>query len=402
MHIVKMLNEKPAVAILALLLLLSRPENAFPAGYDIFGAIESRRKDNLVTILFDRRPLEKSYVMIHDDRELGKVNIISVQGSPVKGKFLVIAHYVLFQESNEKLIRAGVQVGVRKKDESGRREYSVDELHEPVEFWGSLVSQVDEREMVLIPAGKFLLGSNSGDRDEYPEQEMFLKDFYMDKFEVSNLDYKRYVDATRARPPRSWEGGVFPEEMANLPVLVSYFEAERFAAWAGKRLPTEFEWEKAARGTDDLDNIEKRSYRRSDYPWGMKFSPDRANMSEFRKDTGGGKDARGKREISQEGLISVYSLQDRGSSPFGIVNMAGNAVEWTSSWYQPYKNNKYDNSKYGKQYKVLRGGTWFSGRYRIRVTSRDLGGVPNLEVDNFAGFRCVKDVTSLDRVYKRR
>jgi formylglycine-generating enzyme required for sulfatase activity len=163
--------------------------------------------------------------------------------------------------------------------------------------------------MMLVPAGEFKLGSTKADNwarpDEMPQRVVNLPAFYIDQFEVSNLDYKRFMDATKWRPPSSWENGMYPYGGDHFPVTgVSWWDATAYARWLGKRLPSEAEWEKAARGPDG---------RR--FPWGDRFDPDKAN---------------GETRL----LPAVSKLE--GASIYGVVNISGNVAEWTASLYEPY------------------------------------------------------------------
>lgn len=177
--------------------------------------------------------------------------------------------------------------------------------------------EVDPRlqHMMLIPAGEFRMGSLEGDKnaesDESPQRVIDLPDFYIDKLEVSNIDYKRFTDATSYPTPENWEDGEYPYGTDFYPVSeISWWEATAYARWVGKRLPTEAEWEKAARGTDA---------RR--YPWGDKFDDDLANVSK-----------------SYEQVASYFE----GASPYQVLNMAGNVAEWTASAYAPYPHINLD------------------------------------------------------------
>lgn len=163
--------------------------------------------------------------------------------------------------------------------------------------------------MILVPAGEFKFGSDEEDNwseeDEMPQRVVTLPAFYIDQFEVSNIEYKRFLDATGYPAPPSWFEGNYHENADFYPVVdVSWWDAAAYASWMGKRLPTEIEWEKASRGSDG---------RR--FPWGNKFSTDRAN--------------------NDIDLLPVVSKLE-GATPYGAVNMSGNVSEWTASVYEPY------------------------------------------------------------------
>ena len=120
--------------------------------------------------------------------------------------------------------------------------------------------------MIIIPGGEFIVGSNLVDEkrgidvgvDELPQRNFFLKSYYIDKYEVTSQQYKKFVDATGNKPPFDWEDGTYPSGEATFPVAhIDWFDADAYCRWQGKRLPTEVEWEKAARGTDGRI-----------YPWG--------------------------------------------------------------------------------------------------------------------------------------
>jgi formylglycine-generating enzyme required for sulfatase activity len=169
---------------------------------------------------------------------------------------------------------------------------------------------VTEREgMVLVPAGEFKMGSDPSDKwaesDEGPQRIVNLPAFLIDQLEVSTLDYKRFIDATGWPAPPTWHDRTYKEGADFIPVTdVTWWDATAYAAWVGKRLPTEAEWEKAARGTDG---------RR--FPWGNSFSADLAN------------DGPTPLPVGSKSL---------GASPYGALDMSGNVGEWTASVYMPY------------------------------------------------------------------
>ena len=127
-----------------------------------------------------------------------------------------------------------------------------------------LCSAESPPEMKLIPAGEFTMGSYDGEEDEQPVHRVWLDAFYLDRHEVTNAEYKHFLDVAGRKPPYNWIGGVYPRGLAEQPVcVVTWDDAADYARWAGKRLPTEAEWEKAARG----GLIDKN------YPWGDEIKP---------------------------------------------------------------------------------------------------------------------------------
>ncbi len=200
----------------------------------------------------------------------------------------------------------------------------------------------DGKEMILIPAGEFLMGPN--------KQKVYLPAYYIDRTPVTNAEYKAFVDATGYSFPPHWRQGKPVPGTEDHPVVqVTWFDAAAYAQWAGKRLPTAAEWEKAARGTDGRI-----------YPWGDEFDPKRLNCGE------GGP--------FKTTPVGQYSPQ--GDSPYGVVDMAGNVYEWTDDGSQVTTMG-------------IRGGCWLDGReqaqtfYVRRHTPR--------RKNDFIGFRCVMD-----------
>jgi formylglycine-generating enzyme required for sulfatase activity len=220
--------------------------------------------------------------------------------------------------------------------------------------------------MIEIPAGPFAMGSDAGDPDEAPAHEVDLPAFEIDKFEVTNADFAQFVEATgyqtdaeKAESSKNWRDDA--EGKDNHPVVrVSWNDAVAYCEWVGKRLPTEAEWEKAARGTDGWM-----------YPWGDEWDPSKANV----KDTG------------LRGTAAVGSF-GAGASPYGVEDMAGNVWEWTADWYEPYPGSDYQSDYFGQKFKVVRGGGWFEMEDAVRTTNRDL--TSDTAANDDLGFRCAR------------
>lgn len=225
-------------------------------------------------------------------------------------------------------------------------------------------------QMALVPAGEFVMGSDFGS-DERPRHNVFLSHYYIDIFEVTNAQYAAFLNSTHD----SYTGTVLFQEAdvwvidpahAHLPVVeVDWFEANAFCRWRGAKLPTEAQWEKAARGTDGRL-----------FPWGNSsyISPTRANFAN-----------------SNSGLVRVGSFTD-GTSPFGAMDMAGNVWEWVADWYQEdYYSQSPNRDPSGPSegvLKVRRGGSVGDNSALIRTTSRNA--ISPHYSDSVIGFRCAR------------
>jgi len=248
---------------------------------------------------------------------------------------------------------------------------------------------VDDRDaaMVLVPAGEFLMGSDTWSGSEKPAHTVYLDNYYIDQFEVSNTAFAKFLNeignqiegvAGKAhwveesdpdlrihridgiwQPDEGWENHPMNE--------VTWFGARAFCEWREARLPSEAEWEKAARGTDGRT-----------YPWGEETPT--CEMANFA----------GCFYIS----VPVDSYPEW-VSPYGAYNMAGNVHEWTNDWYgEDYYANTPSENPTGPEsgdYKIFRGGSWFNGNFNTRTTYR----YPKLPVLTYManGFRCAKSYT---------
>lgn len=201
------------------------------------------------------------------------------------------------------------------------------------------IHPITGKEMVRIPAGAFLYGENKETR--------YLDEYWIDKTPVTNAEYGRFVAATNYNPPPHWQGIIPSQKLAYHPVVcVSWTDAQAYATWAGCQLPTEEQWEKAARGVDGRE-----------YPWGNDWRENHCNT----------------RESGIIGTSSVGRFSPQGDSPYGCADMSGNAWEWT-------------------RYRLWRGGSWFNDSEDAHVASCNFNS-PDLSPDSF-GFRVVSPVLS--------
>ena len=224
--------------------------------------------------------------------------------------------------------------------------------------------------MVLVPGGEFTMGSDKGDEDEGPIHRAFLDSYYLDKFEVTNGRFAKFVEAIQSEPPWGFADKETPLLHAERPVRwVNWMDAMGYCLWAGKRLPTEAEWEKAARGTDGRT-----------YPWGN--DPPTPSHAVFGLKEGGAD------------TVSPIGNRDKGKSPYGVHELAGNLYEWVTDWYdeQFYTKNPAINPRGPAEgtAKVQRGGSYINNPYRLRSTFRTKG--DPTEHDPNVGFRCAQDV----------
>lgn len=275
-------------------------------------------------------------------------------------------HPIVFKLDDETLkaeldIQAGVAYAVKAHFKQRRV------LVTPGIFIGN-----DGAPMVIIPAGEFQMGNSYGDFDEQPEHTLYLDEFYMDIYEVTNALYKKFIDATGHKSPRYWSNSEY--NAPDQPVVgVTWEDAKAYCKWAGKRLPTESEWEKAARGGLVGKN----------YPWGNDIDDPAIGI---RND---------QNVFSSAGMPSSGAIivGDFAPNNYGLYDMAGNAWEWCVDWYgEDYYAKSPGRNPTGPgsgENRVTRGGSWpghisspLSVSYRYSYNPE--------QTSDLIGFRCVK------------
>lgn len=250
----------------------------------------------------------------------------------------------------------------------------------------SAAEWVDLNSQIKIPAGAFLMGTDQerADVQNKPQHTVTLPAYSIDKYLVSNAQYAQFIVKTKHRPPLDWKNSRIPDGKILYPVvMVSWYDAKAYCEWAGRRLPTEEEWEKAARGTDA---------RR--WPWGDKMDVMRLNTYY---------------NVGGTNPVKKYAS---GVSPYGVYDMAGNVSQWTMSNFKPYKGSTAaaeifipkvavsgsgadkamkvaDFVSIDADYKVRRGGSWKSDPFSTSTFHRDFS-LPHYASD-FFGFRCASD-----------
>jgi serine/threonine-protein kinase len=242
-------------------------------------------------------------------------------------------------------------------------------------------SPKDGAELVLIPAGEIPMGRADGDNDEKPVRNIFLPSFYIDKYPVTNAQYEKFVQETGHPEPvgYGYAGGRFVEDFhpwqaprfnhPRMPVVcVSWYDAAAYARWAGRRLPTEAEWEKSAKGLFATK-----------YPWGNTDpSPNKARYG-FELETGS---------------PAIVGAHPAGATSYGCMDMAGNVWQWCSDWYSEttYQSGPLvtPTGPPTGEARVLRGGSWANGGALLRCSARFC--YPPTKKTFYVGFRCVEDV----------
>ncbi len=234
----------------------------------------------------------------------------------------------------------------------------------------TLAAEKDGMSMLYVPGGEFLLGSEGGDLDEKPVHPVSLEAFWIDQTEVTNGMYALCVGAGACTPPSDPRYSDQAAYRDHPVVFVDWNQARTYCEWAGRRLPTEAEWEKAA----SWDESRQEKYV---YPWGDSID---CTFTNYWGQDGG-----------CAGETTKVGSYPEGASPYGVLDMAGDAWEWVSSLYKPYPyeagDGREDLASHGSR--VIRGGSWVNDEYYLRSAFRD-GYVPTFSV-NYLGFRCGMD-----------
>ena len=233
----------------------------------------------------------------------------------------------------------------------------------------TIISEIDGMRLHYVPTGKFIMGNDDGWAAQKPAHEVELDAFWVDETEVTNHMFAQCVKADACLPPQN-ESSYMREryyldmQYADYPVIyVSWQDANNYCTWAGRALPSEAEWEKAARGTDGRL-----------YPWGN-LPPNKDLLNNFNVS-------------SLEDTVQVGS-HPKGASPYGALDLAGNVWEWTADWFNPYPGGDLDASEYyGQIFRVMRGGSFVDA---ADATTR-YGNNPELRMHDI-GFRCVLSAT---------
>jgi len=235
------------------------------------------------------------------------------------------------------------------------------------------MSPKDSMIMVYVPAGEFAMGSDSGNNDERPVHTVHLDSFWIDQTEITNKMYSLCVSAGACEAPKQfnsyYQSSYYGNnEFENYPVIyVDWYMAQTYCTWAERRLPTEAEWEKAARGPANYT-----------YPWGEGLDCDKVNAAGCKRDTT---------------PVGEYEI---GKSPYGVYDMAGNVMEWVADWYSNtyYESSPRENPSgpLSGEYHVLRGGSWTSIENSLRSSYR-LALTPNTTNFYLIGFRCAKSAS---------
>ena len=261
-----------------------------------------------------------------------------------------------------------------------------------------------DRSVVQISVGDFIMGCDTGRVDESPQHVVYLDAFEIDRYEVTNIQYRRFLQTTGRKAPQYWIGDDYPRGQPASPAVgVSWEDADAYCVWMGRRLPSEAEWEKACRGTDGRI-----------YPWGDTWDPSRANVDvSLQTPAPAGSD---EPEISvwdlawkllratptglgQLGLRPIGSYVG-GASPYGVMDMVGNASEWVGDWYNwsdyskmPARNPHSSGPPWNH---CVRGSAWHdpagNAAWVVQMSRCSARSSSHTSADPRVGFRCARSI----------
>ncbi|MCA9464792.1 MAG: SUMF1/EgtB/PvdO family nonheme iron enzyme, partial [Nitrospira sp.] len=332
---------------------------------------------------FTKEPLEGVTVSLPD------LNV--VRQTDASGHFEFSNKEILSKLVRMVLSKEGYETWETRGEAGKALQLSMPRIEHVKKVGPAIITGKDGVPMVLVPAGAFTMGISEAAIDQWlqahpqdkrewfdpevPQHPVYLDAFYLDQYEVTTSRYAAFMEATKRDPPRHWPATVLKQHAKKPVVGVAWEDANAYCVWAGKRLPTEAEWEKAARGTDGRL-----------YPWGNE-APTKA-LANFDNCC----------DFQDYGALRDVGSYEHGKSPYGAYDMAGNAWEWVADWYD---ETRYQQRAMGNEpvrnpqgpdkgeFRVLRGGSWDDSDPRVLRSSLRFRVHPSNRSDGL-GFRCAQ------------
>ncbi|MDR4487750.1 MAG: SUMF1/EgtB/PvdO family nonheme iron enzyme [Nitrospirales bacterium] len=332
---------------------------------------------------FTKEPLEGVTVSLPD------LNV--VRQTDASGHFEFSNKKILSKMVRMVLSKEGYETWETRGEAEKALQLSMPRIEHVKKVGPAIITGKDGAPMVLVPAGPFTMGSSEAAIDQWlqahpqdkrkwfdpevPQHPVYLDAFYLDQYEVTTSRYAAFMEATKREPPKYWPATVLKQHAKKPVVGVMWDDAQAYCAWAGKRLPTEAQWEKAARGMDGRI-----------YPWGNE--PPTKQLANFDNCC----------DFKDYGALTDVGSFEGGKSPYGAYDMAGNAWEWVADWYDA---NLYQQRATGNEpvrnpqgpdkgeSRVLRGGSWDYSYPRFLRSSDRFWSHPTFW-DNGIGFRCAQ------------
>ena len=331
-------------------------------------AERQRLEDARAKLEAERQALQEAQRLAREREEQGKQQ--AEQQRLAEERKRAAAEQAAREEAQRKLAEERHRTEEQAKARAEQRSKPIEEARvrpfTPPPVGRELIGK-DGAPMVLVSAGEFTMGGDSIDNPRHP---VYLDAFHMDKYEVTASRYAKFLQATGRQLPFKWSEMSLVSHGDRPVIGVTWEDADAYCRWASKRLPTEAEWEKAARGTDGRE-----------YPWGNEApTPRHANFNKCC-------------EWKGYGVLAIVGSLEAGRSPYGIYDLAGNVSEWVADWYDntSYKYELERNPKGPRdgEEKVVRGGSWYDSALlqRSALRSRSYPSAPSTD----RGFRCAKD-----------